>query len=86
MVRTDGSIGDSLTYLAQDKPPALSGDANADGKIDPGDVVYLINYSFRDGPAPDPLWTGDVNCNWIVDNADIVYLIDYLFRSGLPPC
>jgi hypothetical protein len=86
MVRTDGSIGDSLTYLAQDKPPALSGDANADGKIDSGDAVYLINYSFRDGPAPDPLWTGDVDCNWIVDSADIVYLINYLFRGGPPPC
>ncbi|KPJ66601.1 hypothetical protein AMJ44_08130, partial [candidate division WOR-1 bacterium DG_54_3] len=38
------------------------GDCNADGVINSADVVYLINYLFRNGPAPDPLWLGDCNC------------------------
>ncbi|NIM98492.1 MAG: hypothetical protein GTO24_10560 [candidate division Zixibacteria bacterium] len=62
------------------------GDANADGTVDGSDVVYLINYLFRFGPEPVPLWVGDVNCNGDVNSGDIVYLISYLFRGGPPPC
>jgi hypothetical protein len=63
----------------------IRGDANGDWVVDPADAVYLINYLFKDGPAPDPLWTGDCNGDEIVDPADVVYLINYLFRDGPPP-
>jgi len=63
----------------------LRGDASGDGVIDPADVVYLINYLFRNGTAPDPLATGDANCDGLVDPADVVFLINYLFRNGDPP-
>jgi hypothetical protein len=63
----------------------LLGDANSDGIIDPADVVYLINYLFKDGSAPDPLGAGDANCDSIVDPADVVYLINYLFKEGSAP-
>jgi hypothetical protein len=46
----------------------------------------MINYLFRNGPAPDPLEAGDANCDGVVDPADVVYLINYLFRNGPPPC
>jgi len=61
------------------------GDANGDGVIDPADVVYLISYLFRDGPAPDPYEAGDCNCDGVVDPGDIVYLLNYLFRGWPPP-
>jgi len=61
------------------------GDCNGDGIIDLGDVVHLINYLYKDGPAPDPLETGDVNCDEVVDLGDVVYLINYLFKGGPPP-
>jgi hypothetical protein len=32
--------------------PLASGDANCDGVVDPGDIVYLLNYLFRGWPAP----------------------------------
>jgi len=63
----------------------LRGDVNDDGIIDIGDVVYLINYLFRNDSAPDPLWTGNVNGDEVVDIGDVVYLINYLFREGDPP-
>jgi len=63
----------------------LRGDANKDGLIDIADVVYLINYLFIDGPAPDPFWLGDANCDGVVDIADVVYLLNYLFLGGAPP-
>jgi hypothetical protein len=61
------------------------GDVNGDGTINSADVVYVINYLFVNGPAPDPLWVGDCNCDGVVNSADVVYLINYLFVSGPPP-
>ena len=62
------------------------GDANGDGVIDIGDVVYLVSYLYRNGPAPNPLEVGDCNCDGIINIGDVVYLINYLFRNGPPPC
>lgn len=63
----------------------INGDANGDGIIDIGDVVYLINYLFKNGTAPNPLQSADSNCDRVVDIGDVVYLINYLFKSGPPP-
>jgi PKD repeat protein len=64
---------------------SLVGDANGNDAIEPGDVVYLLNYLFRDGAAPVPYEAGDCNYDGVVDPADVVYLINYLFRNGPPP-
>jgi hypothetical protein len=61
------------------------GDLNADGLINAGDMVYLINYLYRNGPYPPALEVGDVNCDEYVNSADIVFLIGYLFRHGPEP-
>jgi hypothetical protein len=68
--------------------PFMYGDANGDGVINVTDVVYLINYLFIDGPAPDPIQAGDANCDGFVNVTDVVYLINYLFLipPGPPPC
>ncbi len=63
----------------------LRGDVNADGVIDIGDVIYLINYLFLGTSAPEPLAAGDVNCDGIVDIGDVIYLINYLFTGTAPP-
>lgn len=67
----------TLTYL--------HGDANGDRLIDVGDVVYLINYLYKNGSAPNPLQAGDATCDSVVDVGDVVYLINYLFKSGPAP-
>jgi hypothetical protein len=73
---------DTLSFMVR---TYLCGDADSDGKIDIADVVYLINYLFIDGPAPELLEAGDANCDGTVDIADVVYLINYLFIGGPPP-
>ena len=64
----------------------MCGDATGDGVVDLGDIVYEINYVFRNGPPPVPRAVGDVNCDGIEDLGDIVYKINYVFRGGPPPC
>jgi hypothetical protein len=63
----------------------VRGDANGDGKCSLADVVYLINYLFKGGPAPNPRQAGDANRDKKVTVGDCVYLINYLFKSGPPP-
>ena len=64
----------------------LRGDANGSGLIELGDVVYLITYLYKNGPAPIPLLAGDANCSGEVELGEVVYLITYLYKAGPPPC
>ncbi|MGB8658282.1 MAG: FG-GAP-like repeat-containing protein [Candidatus Zixiibacteriota bacterium] len=96
-IRIDGGALNMLTNFSRCPEPEvvdtyhyfavwyLTGDATADWKVDAGDVVYLINYLFRGGPAPNPPQRADVTCNGIVDSGDIVFLINFLFRAGPAP-
>jgi hypothetical protein len=63
----------------------IRGDANRDGDIDAGDVVYLLNYLFAGGPEPVPFEAGDANNDSQVDVTDVIYLMNYLFLGGPPP-
>lgn len=63
----------------------IRGDANTDGVVNVADVVYLVNFLYRSGDAPAPMWCGDANCDEIVNVADVVYLVNYLYRGGDPP-
>ena len=59
----------------------ISGDANSDGILDVGDLVYLLNYLYRNGIPPSPVSLGDFNHDAEVNVSDIVALINYLFHS-----
>lgn len=65
---------------------AVCGDITGNGNVDIGDAVYLVNFIFKGGPAPDPFETADVNCDGRVNIGDAVYYIHYIFRGGPPPC
>ncbi len=73
-------------WIYTTQPTLIRGDVNRSGVVELGDVVFLITYVFKFGPAPSPLESGDVNCNGLVDLGDVVYLISYLYKSGPPPC
>jgi len=63
----------------------VRGDANADGVVDVGDIVHLVSYLYKNGPAPDPLDAGDASCDGIIDVGDVVFLVNYLYRGGPAP-
>ncbi len=79
---------DTLGILFTINPaqPSDCGDVNGSGFVDVDDVVYILDYAFANGPAPDPLETGDVNCTIFIDIDDAVYLIAYVFAGGPEPC
>ena len=62
-----------------------AGDVNGDNQINIGDVVFLINYIFRDGMAPVNMDMAETNCDGAFNLGDIVHLITYIFRDGVPP-
>ncbi len=92
VIRWPSGMADTLTSLAVDRVmtiyeggSALRGDANGDGVVDLGDAIYLLNYLYKGGPAPNPSWTGDANSDGVVDLGDAIYLLNYLYKGGPPP-
>ncbi len=65
--------------------PFLCGDTNGDKMVNILDVVYIINYKYKGGNAPDPMESADVNNDDLVNILDIVYLINYKYKSGTEP-
>ena len=62
-----------------------TGDVNEDGTVDVTDMIFMINYLFVQGPAPNPLALGDASGDCLVDITDVVYLLNYLFNRGPMP-
>jgi len=63
----------------------VCGDANSDGSVDILDVVFLINYKYKDGPSPSPPYLSDVNSDGEINILDTVYIINYKYKSGPAP-
>jgi hypothetical protein len=66
--------------------PLMCGDVNGDDAVNVGDPVFLINYIFKGGPAPNPPSAGDINCDGGTNVGDAVYLINFIFKGGPEPC
>lgn len=49
------------------------------------DIVFLINYKYKEGAAPDPLIAGDVDGTPPINILDIVYLINSIYKDGPDP-
>ena len=64
----------------------IRGDANSDAEVTVSDVVFLVNYLFKGGPAPLLRESGDANCDGKITVSDAVYLINFLFKGGPQPC
>jgi glucose/arabinose dehydrogenase len=75
-VQSECSIGGCCNF---------AGDATGDAKVNVGDIVYLINYVFKAGPAPGCAGQADVNSDCSVNVGDAVYMINYVFKLGPAP-
>ncbi len=49
------------------------------------DLVFLVDYLFKNGDAPSVLEAADVDGTPGITVPDLVFMVDYLFKSGPPP-
>ncbi|MDX9856903.1 MAG: agmatine deiminase family protein [candidate division Zixibacteria bacterium] len=63
----------------------LCGDVNDDAiGPDLSDLIYLVNYLFLSGPAPNSATASNVDGVGGVDLSDLIYLVNLLFMGGPP--
>lgn len=91
-VRAVDSEGESVVEVAIDAleitgqyPVHQPGDLDQSGSVSAGDIVYLVNYIFKAGPAPLNPETGDLNGSCTVSSSDVIHLVNFVFKSGAPP-
>jgi len=79
---TEG-MGFGQIHILDDTPYC----GNIDGKagINILDVVFLINYKYKSGPAPNPLSLADVDGVNPVNILDVVHLINFIYKDGPNP-
>jgi len=84
---SDGEASDSelVAIDVVETQVYVCGDANGDGDVNVGDGVFIINYVFKGGPAPDPLCAADPNGDGTPNVGDAVYIIGYVFKGGPAP-
>ncbi len=63
----------------------LRGDVTGDGLTLVNDLVLLVNYVFKSGPAPSCIKEGDANGDGNILVNDLVYMVNYVFKGGLAP-
>ena len=66
--------------ITDDKPAAVSGDANNDGAIDILDLVSIIDYIVSNTSPTSPT-NADANGDGVVDILDLVWIIDRIVGS-----
>ena len=65
----------------------IQGDYNNDDLADLSDLMYLIDFLVKGGPAPvGGAGRADCNCDNYINVADVVYYMNYLFGSSDEPC
>jgi len=64
------------------------GEANGEAPMNILDIVYIINFVYKEGPAPTPypLCNADPDCDCKTNILDIVYLINAIYKDGPAPC
>jgi cysteine-rich repeat protein len=88
----DGNLtaGDGCDPLCQPEsvcPVVLTGDVNQSGSLTSSDIIALVNFVFKGGPAPLPCAAaGDVNCSGGNTSSDIIALVNHVFKGGAAPC
>jgi hypothetical protein len=81
------ALGRDVVALERTKGiPAACGDANGDYVVNVGDIVYLVTYLYKGGPAPlCPLARGDANNDGVINVGDVVYLVTFAYKGGPEP-
>jgi hypothetical protein len=84
----DGQQSNLLPLRVTDAPANIAfrrGDANADGRLDIADAVFVLAYLFTGGDTPGCSKAADADDSGDLDVTDPVYLLGFLFLGGPAP-
>ncbi|MFH1700737.1 MAG: dockerin type I repeat-containing protein [Candidatus Zixiibacteriota bacterium] len=84
---TDNNSGIKSILVRNDGGQSyIPGDVNDDDLVNPGDLIYLINYIYMNSsPPPAGNDAANINGDTTIDLADVIYLYNYLFLGGPLP-
>jgi hypothetical protein len=63
----------------------VRGDANADGRVDLSDGIFIIGFLFLGSGRPSCLKAADADASGRLELTDTIFLLNRLFRGGPPP-
>jgi len=73
--------------ITLEQNPYICGDADGGGTVNLLDITHVINYLYKDGPAPIPLEAADADFSGAINILDVTFLINYLYKAGpVPEC
>lgn len=75
----------TVTLQAVSVTPFIRSDANADGRNDVADAIWMLSDLFLGGPTFNCLGGNDANNDGFYDTADPVFVISYQFLDGSAP-
>jgi len=75
----------SLSSFGSGMYLSLCGDVDQTETVNILDIVFLINYKYKEGDTPFNLSIANVDCKSPVNILDIVHLINYKYKSGPRP-
>ena len=61
------------------------GDASNNGILNLLDLIYVINFLYKSGPAPACIDEADANGNNVLNILDVTYSINYMYKGGPAP-
>ena len=82
----DATVSSLPAVFVWNSASTLCGDVNADSRFTAADIIYLVNFVFKGGPAPVVPGHGDTNCDVVTTSADIIRMVNFVFKSSTPPC
>lgn len=60
----------------------LCGDVDNNGEMNILDIIFLINFKYKEGPEPDYNESAEVNGDGDINILDIIYLINFRYKDG----
>ncbi len=80
-----GDMSPHSDILIQTSITFMCGDVDNSDHIDILDVIYIINFKYKEGPAPDYFESADVNSDGGINILDAIYLINFKYKGGPDP-